>query len=95
MVTSLPIPAIVQDAVSKLESKNSSSRKRGFVEVEEDDEKKPSVKKQRKADHSLEKKKKKKIKTTIKKTNLDDQMVGEKETTWTDIKVDFPFQEEK
>ncbi|TXG71965.1 hypothetical protein EZV62_000544 [Acer yangbiense] len=43
---------IVQDAISKLESKNSSSMKRGFVEVEED---------------------KKKKKTTIKKTNLDDQ----------------------
>ncbi|KAK2646929.1 hypothetical protein Ddye_022124 [Dipteronia dyeriana] len=73
--SSVPVPAIVQDAVSKPESKNSSSMKRGFVEVEEDDEeieKKPSVKKQRKADHSLEKKKKK-IKTTIKKTNLDDQ----------------------
>ncbi|KAK2646937.1 hypothetical protein Ddye_022132 [Dipteronia dyeriana] len=72
----LPVPAIVQYAVSKLESKNSSSVKRGFVEVEEEDEeieKKPSVKKQRKADHSLEKEKKKR-KTTIKKTNLDDQM---------------------
>ncbi|TXG71967.1 hypothetical protein EZV62_000546 [Acer yangbiense] len=72
----VPVPAIVQDAVSKLESKNSSPMKRGFVEVEEEDEeieKKPSVKKQRKADHSLDKKKKKK-KTTIKKTNLDDQI---------------------
>ncbi|KAK1562940.1 hypothetical protein Q3G72_019578 [Acer saccharum] len=72
----VPVPAIVQDAVSNLESKNSSAMKRGFVEVEEEDEeieKKPSVKKHRKADHSLDKKKKKK-KTTIKKTNLDDQM---------------------
>ncbi|KAK1562873.1 hypothetical protein Q3G72_018318 [Acer saccharum] len=72
----VPVPAIVQDAVSNLESKNNSYIKRGFVEVEEEDEeieKKPSVKKQRKADHSLDKKKKKK-KTTIKKTNLYDQM---------------------
>ncbi|KAK1591799.1 hypothetical protein Q3G72_013861 [Acer saccharum] len=74
----VPVPAIVQDAVSNLESKNSSAMKRGFVEVEEEDEeieKKPSVKKQRKADHSLDKKKKKKTnKTTNKKTNLYDQM---------------------
>ncbi|KAK0608727.1 hypothetical protein LWI29_035095 [Acer saccharum] len=69
----IPVPAIVQDAISKFESKNSSSMKRGFVVVEEEDEeieKKPLVKKQRKAGRSLEKKKK----TTIKKTNLDDQM---------------------
>ncbi|KAI9196419.1 hypothetical protein LWI28_023766 [Acer negundo] len=74
----VPAPAIAQEAVSNLESKNNSSVKRGFVEVEEEDEeieKKPLVKKQRKAGHSLEKKKKKKKKkTTIKKTNLDDQM---------------------
>ncbi|KAI9196020.1 hypothetical protein LWI28_020321 [Acer negundo] len=72
----VPVPAIVQDTISKLESQNSSSVKRGFVGVEEEDEeieKKPLVKKQRKADHSLEKKKKKN-KTTIKKKNLDDQM---------------------
>ncbi|TXG71969.1 hypothetical protein EZV62_000548 [Acer yangbiense] len=72
----VPVPAIVQDAISKFESQNSSSMKRGFVLVEEEDEeieKKPLVKKQRKAGHSLEQKKKKK-KTTNKKTNLDDQM---------------------
>ncbi|KAK1563801.1 hypothetical protein Q3G72_033051 [Acer saccharum] len=66
----VPVPAIVQDSVSKLESKNSSSMKRGFVEVKEEDEE--IEKKQREADHSLEKVKKKK-KTTNKKTNLNDQ----------------------
>ncbi|KAK1592265.1 hypothetical protein Q3G72_022036 [Acer saccharum] len=84
--------AIVQDAVSKLESKNSSSMKRGFVEVEEDKKKKKKKKKttikktnlddQRLPDPVIPQRFQDEI-DKLKGTNV--MLVGEKEMTSSDM----------